>query len=161
MLQDKDFRVRLFLARRIGVLFQTWSGHEELFQDICSNFDVPLVIYSRGKVVTAKEVVAAGPQSQTAVETVVLTLMHLALQSDKIELEAMFMICVVSAMDPYHRELVRAIVDNLSKELQYMTRTKYLEELLGPILFCWVACGVSLVALVESLVSMLTLLMAF
>lgn len=34
MLQDKDFRVRLFMARRIGVLFQTWDGHEELFQDI-------------------------------------------------------------------------------------------------------------------------------
>ncbi|KAI9087642.1 hypothetical protein K1719_030512 [Acacia pycnantha] len=150
MLQDMDFRVRLFLARRIGVLFQTWSGHEELFQDICSNFGVPLVIYSKGKVVTAKEVLAAGCQSQTAVETVLLTLMHLALQSDKIELEALFMICVVSAMDPYHRELVCAILDNLSKELQYMTRTKYLEELLGPILFCWVACGVSLVALVEA-----------
>ena len=34
MLQDMDFRVRLFLARRIGVLFQTWTGHEELFLDI-------------------------------------------------------------------------------------------------------------------------------
>lgn len=34
MLQDPDYRVRLFLARRIGVLFQTWDGHGELFQDI-------------------------------------------------------------------------------------------------------------------------------
>jgi len=34
MLKDMDYRVRLFLARRIGVLFQTWDGHEELFQDI-------------------------------------------------------------------------------------------------------------------------------
>ncbi|KAJ1384475.1 Armadillo-type fold, partial [Sesbania bispinosa] len=34
MLHDMDYRVRLFLARRIGVLFQTWDGHEELFQDI-------------------------------------------------------------------------------------------------------------------------------
>ena len=34
MLQDMDFWVRLFLARRIGVLFQTWTGHEELFLDI-------------------------------------------------------------------------------------------------------------------------------
>ena len=34
MLKDTDYRVRLFLARRIGILFQTWDGHEELFQDI-------------------------------------------------------------------------------------------------------------------------------
>lgn len=34
MLQDPDYRVRLNLARRIGVLFQTWDGHDELFRDI-------------------------------------------------------------------------------------------------------------------------------
>lgn len=34
MLQDPDYRVRFSLARRIGVLFQTWDGHEELFHDI-------------------------------------------------------------------------------------------------------------------------------
>lgn len=34
LLQDPDYRARLFLAQRIGVLFQTWDGHEELFQDI-------------------------------------------------------------------------------------------------------------------------------
>ncbi|KAF7806084.1 serine/threonine-protein kinase ATM-like [Senna tora] len=150
MLQDMDFRVRLFLARRIGILFQTWDGHEELFQDICSNFGVPMVIHSKGKIVTAKEVLTAGPQPPSAVETVVLTLMHLALQSDKIELEAVFMISVVSAIDPYHRDLVCATLDNLSKELQYINRMKYLEEHLGSIIFCWVACGVSLVSLVEA-----------
>ncbi|XP_027337565.1 serine/threonine-protein kinase ATM [Abrus precatorius] len=150
MLKDLDYRVRLFLARRIGVLFQTWDGHEELFQDICLNFGVQMVVYSKGKVVEAKEVLTAGPQSQPIMETVLITLMHLALHSEKIELEAVFMICVVSAIDPYHRELVCAVLDNLSRELQYMTRTKYLEELLGSILFCWVVCGVSLVALVET-----------
>lgn len=34
LLRDPDYRVRFFLARRLGVLFQTWDGHEELFQDI-------------------------------------------------------------------------------------------------------------------------------
>lgn len=34
MLQDPDYRVRLNLARRIGVLFLTWDGHDELFRDI-------------------------------------------------------------------------------------------------------------------------------
>ncbi|XP_027942226.1 serine/threonine-protein kinase ATM [Vigna unguiculata] len=150
MLKDMDYRVRLFLARRIGILFQTWDGHEELFQDICLNFGVQLVVYSKGKVIHAKEVLGAGPQPQPIMETVVITLMHLALHSEKIELEAVFMICVVSAIDPSHRELVYAVLDNLSGELQYLTRMKYLEELLGSILFCWVACGVSLAALIET-----------
>jgi len=34
MLNDIDYRVRLSFARRVGVLFQTWDGHEELFQDL-------------------------------------------------------------------------------------------------------------------------------
>nr|KYP51531.1 Serine/threonine-protein kinase ATM [Cajanus cajan] len=150
MLKDMDYRVRLFLARRIGVLFQTWDGHEELFQDICLNFGVQMVVYSKGKVIDAKEVLAAGPQPQPIMETVVVTLMHLALQSEKIELEAVFMICVISAIDPCHRELVSMVLNNISRELQYMNRMKYLEELFGSIIFCWVACGVNLAALVET-----------
>ncbi|GAV63786.1 PI3_PI4_kinase domain-containing protein/FAT domain-containing protein/FATC domain-containing protein, partial [Cephalotus follicularis] len=149
MLRDPDYRVRFFLARRIGVLFQTWDGHEELFQDICSNFGVILVVSSKGKLVSAREVLVAGPQPRPTVETVIITLMHLALHSEKIELEAVFMMCVVSAMDPCHREFVNVALDNLSRQLQYSSRFKYLEELMGSILFCWVACGVSLVALVE------------
>lgn len=34
LLRDPDYRVRFSLARQIGVLFQTWDGHVELFQDI-------------------------------------------------------------------------------------------------------------------------------
>lgn len=34
MLNDSDYRVRFVLARQIGILFQTWDGHEALFQDI-------------------------------------------------------------------------------------------------------------------------------
>nr|XP_012571741.1 serine/threonine-protein kinase ATM isoform X3 [Cicer arietinum] len=150
MLNDNDYRVRLSFARRVGVLFQTWDGHEELFHDLCSNFGVPLVVYSKVKAINAKEVLADGPQPQPKMETVLITLMHVALHSEKVELEAVFMICVVSAVDPCQRELVCAVLDNLSKELQYMTRMKYLEELLGSLIFCWVACGVSLAALVET-----------
>ncbi|KAH9776172.1 serine/threonine-protein kinase ATM [Citrus sinensis] len=149
MLQDPDYRVRLFLARRIGVLFQTWDGHGELFQDICSNFGVVLVVCSNEKLVTAKEALASGPQPRPKMETIIITLMHLALQSESVELEAVFMMCTVSALYPCQRELVNVALDNLSQQLQYTTRWKYLEELLGPILFCWVACGVSLIALVE------------
>ncbi|CAJ2627647.1 unnamed protein product [Trifolium pratense] len=150
MLNDMDYRVHLSFARRIGVLFQTWDGHEELFQDLCSNFGVPLVVYSKGKTINAKEVLAAGPQLQPIMETVLITLIHVALHSEKVELEAVFMICVVSAIDPCQRELVCAVLDNLSKELQYTTRMKYLVEILGSLLFCWVACRVSFAALVET-----------
>ena len=59
------------------------------------------------------------------------------------------MMCTVSALDPCQRELVLAALDNLSRKLQYTTRSKYVEELIGSILFCWVTCGVSLVAFVE------------
>ncbi|KAL6583807.1 hypothetical protein OROMI_003096 [Orobanche minor] len=129
---------------------QTWDGHFELFQDMCSNFNVKLVVSSREKVVSAKEVLAAGPQSSPIMETVIITLMHLVLHSEKIELQAVFMMCVVAAIDPCQRELVCAVLDSLSTKLCYTNRTKYLEELMGQILFCWVACGVSLVALVET-----------
>ncbi|XP_034214644.1 serine/threonine-protein kinase ATM isoform X13 [Prunus dulcis] len=149
MLQDPDYRVRFSVARRIDVLFQTWDGHEELFHDICSNFGVLLVFPSKEKLVAASEVVAVGPQPRPTMETVIITLMHLALHSEKIEFEAVFMICVVSAIDPGQRELVVAVLDNLSRQLHYTTRFKYLEELMGSILFCWIACGVSLAALVE------------
>ncbi|XAR50182.1 Non-specific serine/threonine protein kinase [Bertholletia excelsa] len=149
MLRDPDYRVRCTVARRVGILFQTWDGHDELFQDICSNFGAKLVLFSKEKVVTESEVLAAGPQPQPTMETIIITLMHIAFFSEKIELEALFMMCVISAIDPCQRELVVAALDNLSRQLQYATRSKYLEELMGSILFCWVACGVSLVSLVE------------
>ncbi|XP_073145738.1 serine/threonine-protein kinase ATM isoform X3 [Henckelia pumila] len=150
LLRDPDYRVRLCLARRIGVLFQTWDGHSELFQDVCSNFGMKLVTSSGEKIVRAQEVLSAGPQPRPIMETIVLTLMHLVLHSEKIELEAVFMISVVAAIDPSQRELVSAVLDSLSKEACYTNRTKFLEELMGPILFYWVACGVSLVSLVEA-----------
>ncbi|KAI3454494.1 hypothetical protein Pfo_011157 [Paulownia fortunei] len=150
LLRDPDYRVRFCLARRIGVLFQTWDGHFELFQDVCSNFGVKLVVSSREKVVGAEEVLAAGPQSSPIMETTIITLMHLVLHSEKIELQAVFMMCVVAAIDPCQRELVCAMLDSLSTELRYTNRTKYMEELMGQIIFCWVACGVSLAALVET-----------
>ncbi|KAF5201731.1 Serine/threonine-protein kinase ATM, partial [Thalictrum thalictroides] len=149
MLQDSDYRVRLFLARRIGVLFQKWEGHDELFQDICSNFGVLLVMSSREKLVTAADVLAAGPQPRPMMETIIVTLAHLAFCSEKIEVEAVFMICVIAAIDPCQSELVYAVLENLSCKLQYTTRSKYLEELMGLILSSWVACGVNLVALVK------------
>ncbi|KAL1153771.1 hypothetical protein V6Z11_A09G199000 [Gossypium hirsutum] len=149
MLHDPDYRVRFILSRRIGVLFQTWDGHGELFRDICSNFGIELIFYSKEKLVTAREVLAAGPQPRQKVETVIVTLMQLALHSENIELEAVFMMCAVSSIDPCQRELVNAALDNLARKLNYMSRMKYLEELIGSILFCWVACGVSIAALVE------------
>ncbi|XP_017218492.1 serine/threonine-protein kinase ATM [Daucus carota subsp. sativus] len=149
MLQDPDYRVRLNLARRIGVLFQTWDGHDELFRDICSNFGVKLVS-SKERLVTAAEVIKAGPYAPQKMETIIITLMHLALHSEKMELEAVFIMCAIAAIDPCQRELIGAVLDNLSKTLEYTTRSKYVEELIAHILFSWVACGVSLAALIET-----------
>ncbi|XP_024013824.1 serine/threonine-protein kinase ATM [Eutrema salsugineum] len=150
MLNDSDYRVRFVLARQIGLLFQTWDGHEALFQDICSSFGIILVTSSKEKLVTARNVLAAGPQPRPKMETVIITLMHLAYHSENIELQAVFMMCAISAIDPCQRELIIAALDNLSAQLHYPSRFKYLEELLGPILFFWIACGVSLAALVET-----------
>ncbi|KAL8261037.1 hypothetical protein R6Q59_025086 [Mikania micrantha] len=150
MLKDPDFRVRLSLARRIGLLFQTWDGHDELFQDILSNFSVKLVVLFKDKLVKANEVLAAGHQPQPMLETIIVTLGHVALHSEKIELEAVFMICVVAAIDSSQRELVGAVLNNLSLKLHYSSRSEYIGELIAPILFFWVQCGVSLAALVET-----------
>lgn len=114
-----------------------------------SNFGSKLIISSNEKLVTAKEVLAAGSQPRPTVETIVVTLMHVAFHSEKVELEAVFMICAISAIDPCQRELVKAVLDNLAAQLQYTCRSKYLEALIAPLLFSWVACGVSLTALVE------------
>ncbi|XP_075512267.1 serine/threonine-protein kinase ATM-like isoform X4 [Primulina tabacum] len=150
LLRDPDYRVRLCLARRIGVLFQTWDGHFELFQDVCSNFGRKLVTSSGEKIVRAHEVLSAGPQPRPIMETIVVTLMHLVLHGEKNRVRAVFIIYVVASIDPSQRELVSAVLGSLSKETCYTNRTKFLEELMGPILFNWVACGVSLVALVEA-----------
>lgn len=149
MLQDTDYRVRLFLAKKVGVLFQTWDGHDELFHDICSNFGFDMVRTSNGKLTKAKDVLACGFPSILAMETALITLAHLALYSEEIEIEAVFMMCVVASMDPCQRKLAYALLDNLSRQLMYSSRLKYLDELIGSILGRWVACEVSLLALVE------------
>ncbi|KAK1427643.1 hypothetical protein QVD17_16334 [Tagetes erecta] len=150
MLRDPDFRVRFSLARRIGVLFQTWDGHDELFQDILSNFGIKLVVLFKDKLVKANEVLSAGHQPQPMMETIIVTLVHVALHSEKVELEAVFMICVIAATDSSQRELVGAVLNNLSRKLHYRSRSEYIGELIAPILFFWVKCGVSLAALVET-----------
>ncbi|CAO2819072.1 unnamed protein product [Amaranthus hypochondriacus] len=149
LLKDPDYRVRFNLARRIGILFLTWDGHDVLFQDICSNFGPKLIMCSRGKLVTEKEVQPNDYSSHPIMETIVITLMHVAFHSEKVESEAVFMICVISAIGGCERHLVKAALDNLARQLHYSCRSKYLEELMGPILFGWVSCGVSLCALVQ------------
>ncbi|XP_047067678.1 serine/threonine-protein kinase ATM-like isoform X2 [Lolium rigidum] len=59
------------------------------------------------------------------------------------------MISAVAAIEPSQRELAYALFDSISRKLSYASRTKYLDQLIGPILFRWVACEVSLVSLLE------------
>ncbi|GER56830.1 serine/threonine-protein kinase ATM [Striga asiatica] len=136
LLRDPDYRVRFCLARRIGVLFQTWDGHLELFQDVYSlkNLSISYILafHIYGGV------------------CMMCSIYYQNLFLNGYSFQAVFMVCVIAAIDPRQRQLVCAVLDSLSTELQYTNRTKYLEELMGQILFCWVACGVSLVALVET-----------
>uniref|UniRef100_A0ACD5TS08 Uncharacterized protein n=1 Tax=Avena sativa TaxID=4498 RepID=A0ACD5TS08_AVESA len=149
MLHDTDYRVRLYLARKIVVLFQTWEGHNELFHDVCSNIGVKLVQFSNEFPVKSREVLAVGQQSVPVIETVLITLAHLSVHSEEVEVECAFMISAVAAIEPSQRELAYALFDSISRKLSYPSRSKYLDQLMGPILFRWVACEVSLVSLIE------------
>ncbi|KAL6847730.1 hypothetical protein ACP4OV_021858 [Aristida adscensionis] len=149
MLHDSDYRVRLYLAREVVVLFQTWEGHNELFHDVCSNIGAKMVKFSNDTPVKAKEVLAVGPQSVLVVETALITLAHLSVHSEDVEVECVFMICATAAIEPSQRELAYALFDSMSRRLGYASRGKYLDQLIGPILFRWVTCEMSLVSLVE------------
>ncbi|MQL83583.1 hypothetical protein Taro_016075 [Colocasia esculenta] len=70
-----------------------------------SNFGLRLVMATKDKLVKADEVLTAESQSHLSMETSVITLAHLALYSDKVELEVVFMICAVAAISPDHRKL--------------------------------------------------------
>ncbi|PVH39126.1 hypothetical protein PAHAL_5G442300 [Panicum hallii] len=149
MLHDTDYRVRLYLAREIVVLFQTWEGHNELFYDIRSNIGAKMVAFSIDSPVTAREVLAVGPQSVPVIETALITLAHLSVYSEDVEVESVFMISAAAAIEPSQRELAYALFDSISRKLGYASRSKYLDQVIGPILFRWVACEMSLVSLVE------------
>lgn len=49
---------------------------------------------SKGKLVTAKEVLAAGVQPGPVMETAIITLAHLAFFSEKVELEVLYIALV-------------------------------------------------------------------
>lgn len=55
-----------------------------------NNFGAILVVHSKEKLVNAKEALSAGPQPRPKLETIIISLMHIALHSDKIELEVFF-----------------------------------------------------------------------
>lgn len=69
-----------------------------------------LVVSSKEKLVTAKEVLDAGPHPQPIMETVIITLMHLALHSEKIELEVfLFPMQLISSLFSLFIDTLKAI----------------------------------------------------
>lgn len=56
-----------------------------------SNFGLKLVVLFKDKLVKANEVLAAGHQPQPMMETIIVTLGHIALHSEKIELEVLYL----------------------------------------------------------------------
>uniref|UniRef100_A0A0D9UVU7 Serine/threonine-protein kinase ATM n=1 Tax=Leersia perrieri TaxID=77586 RepID=A0A0D9UVU7_9ORYZ len=116
---------------------------------VSSNIGVKMVQFSYENPVKAREVLAIGPQSVPLIETSLITLAHLSLQSEDVEVECVFMISAVAALELSQRELAYALFDSVSKRLNYASRSKYLNQLIGQILFRWFACELSLVSLVE------------
>ncbi|GJN06078.1 hypothetical protein PR202_ga23765 [Eleusine coracana subsp. coracana] len=143
MLHDPDYRVRFYLTREIVVLFQTWEGHTQLFDDVCkfkhcltvfyfisSNVGVKLVKYSNSSPVKAREVLAVGSQPVLGIETALVTLAHLAVHSEDAEVECVFMISAAAALEPSQRELAYALFDSMSRTLGYASRSK-MQEMFG------------------------------
>ncbi|GAB2215793.1 hypothetical protein Droror1_Dr00020194 [Drosera rotundifolia] len=102
---------------------------------ICLDFGVKLEHCSWDKIVIAQDVLVDGRQASPKMEIVVITLMHLASYGLEVELEVVFMLCAIAAMEPSQRDLVKVSLDNLSTEMQYSSRSKYLGELMGHIIF--------------------------
>ncbi|KAJ7559328.1 hypothetical protein O6H91_04G079500 [Diphasiastrum complanatum] len=149
MLHDPEYQVRLLLSRLVPILFETWSGHSDLFQDVCSNFGMILPMATKWKVVCAPEVCQPGAENDTFGVTVILTLGEIAAGSEVVESEALFMILGYAALHPSHRSLAAIVLDKLSYRLGYPDRFKYLEHLAGGIFSRWVRAKMPLSALVE------------
>ncbi|MCO5564114.1 hypothetical protein L7F22_017770 [Adiantum nelumboides] len=147
-LGDVDYRVRCIMAKNVKVLFQAYTGHEGLFKDICSTFEIQMVMATNEKIVSASEV-SLTSRDRCMAETAVMTLGEVAACSEKVEVEAVFMICANAAIFPSLRSLSRTILDDLARQLNYPNRWKYLSHLLCCIFSFWVKVGLPLPTLVE------------
>lgn len=70
----------------ITLTYLAWYN-QFLFLIISSSFGVDMVRFSKEKLVKSREILAAGPQSATVLETALVTLAHLALYSEAVEVE--------------------------------------------------------------------------
>lgn len=148
-MHDVEYRVRRLMCMRTNVFFQTWDGHHGLFRDVCANFGVKMVMVTKSKVVRASEVELAGSQDTPFTETALLTLAEIAACSDKVEGEALFMLCAHAALNPSQRSLVRNVLDRVASQLQYPHRWTYFEYVMGALLSRWVIARLSIPSLVE------------
>ncbi|MCO5563378.1 hypothetical protein L7F22_017019 [Adiantum nelumboides] len=147
-LGDVDYRVRCIMAKNAKVLFQAYTGYEGLFKDICSTFEIQMVMATNDKIVSASEV-SLTSRDRCMAETAVMTLGEVAACSEKVEVEAVFMICANAAIFPSLRLLSRTILDDLARQLYYPNRWKYISHLLCCIFSFWVKVGLPLPTLVE------------
>ncbi|KAG0604904.1 hypothetical protein M758_9G018000 [Ceratodon purpureus] len=148
-MHDLEYRVRRLMSVRVSVFFQTWDGHLGLFRDLCANFGVKMVMVSMNKVVRASEVESADSQAATLTETALLTLGEIAASSDKVEGEALFMLCAHAALNSSQRLLVSNVLNRVANQLQYPNRWKYLDYVMGALLTRWVIARLSIPSLVQ------------
>ncbi|KAL3675793.1 hypothetical protein R1sor_025741 [Riccia sorocarpa] len=148
LLHDPEYKVRLNLSRRVSVLFETWDGHDELLSDICANFGAKIGLMTAGEGYTAGETIKS-PHQVVMAETALLSLGEIAVSSEKIESNVVFMICAHVAMNPQLRSLGCAIVDEVANRLMYSNRWKYVEQVAGQLLTNWVMANLEVSSLLE------------
>ncbi|KAH7439431.1 hypothetical protein KP509_04G060500 [Ceratopteris richardii] len=146
-LHDVDYRVRYIMCRNVKILFHAYTGHEGLLRDICVNLGINILnpsdaaAISKGVSLTSKD--------RRMDETAVMTLGEVAACSEKVEVEAVFMVCATAADSAPLRSISRTILDRLARQLHYPNRWKYLSHLLSRILFYWIKVRLPLPTLVE------------
>ncbi|KAI8568208.1 hypothetical protein RHMOL_Rhmol02G0180000 [Rhododendron molle] len=110
--------VRPHIGQVIVVTEITCLKHSDA-HDLSSNFGAKFVVPSKEKVVTAEEVLAAVPQHRPTMETIIITLVHLAMFSEKIKLEDVVTFLSnfsISTFFPFVIFALRGILNILSEQ---------------------------------------------
>ncbi|BBN18785.1 serine-protein kinase ATM [Marchantia polymorpha subsp. ruderalis] len=148
LLHDSEYQVRLCLSRRVAVLFETWDGHDELLPDVCTSFGVKIATMSADHGFVAGETIRS-PHQVAMAETALLSLGEIAISSEKVESNVVFMICAHLATNPQLRDFGCSIINKVANRLKYPNRWKYIEQLAGQLVTYWVMANIDVSALLE------------
>ncbi|KAL2608088.1 hypothetical protein R1flu_026661 [Riccia fluitans] len=148
LLHDSEYKVRLNVSRTVAVLFETWDGHVELLSDICANFGVKIGMMTGDKAYVAGESIKS-PHQVAVAETAIISLGEIAVSSEKVESNVVFMICAYVALNSQLRSLGCAIIDKIAVRLMYPNRWKYVDQVAGQLITNWVMANLDISSLLE------------